>query len=208
MEHNRSLMVFSRAVSMVFHPMLLPAVAFLFLTELDSYQAIRVSHVRIQLFWLMLAMTFLVPAMVMVLLKHAKFITSLQMEDRKERTLPLVITAVIYYLTFRFFQRSGLPWIYSLMLLSATAMILSAMFINLRWKISLHMLGIGGVFGMFHGLAPVFPHQLFIPSVVVAALAGVIGFSRLYLKSHKPLEIYSGFLVGYLIFLILYGTLI
>jgi membrane-associated phospholipid phosphatase len=207
MEQHRSLEVFSRVVAVMFHPMLLPSLAFLLLTGLDSYLSLRISPVRLQLFFLLLAMTFLVPAMVMVLLKHARFISSFQLEDRKERTLPLVITAIIYYLTFRFFQRSGMPWIYSLMLLSATAMILSAMFINLKWKISLHMLGVGGVFGMFHGLAPLFPHQLFIPSVVVAGLAGLIGFSRLYLKSHKPIEIYTGFIVGYLIFLILFGTL-
>lgn len=208
MEQNRMLSLVSRGVSVVFHPMLLPSLAFLFLSGLESFQALRIAQVRVQLFWLMFAMTFMAPAMVMVLLQKSGLITSLLLEERKERTLPLVLTAIIYYLTFRFFQRSGLPWIYSLMLLSATAMILSAMFVNLKWKISLHMLGIGGVFGMFHGLAPLFPHQLFLPSVVVIALAGVIGFSRLYLRSHKPMEIYAGFIIGYLIFLVLFGTLV
>lgn len=196
---------FTRGISVLFHPLLLPSWTFLFLSGLDSYQAIRLAPARLSLFVVIFITTFLIPGIVMFMLKTTGIIGSLHMHERRERTLPFLLTAIIYYLSYRYFLRFGLPGIYSLMMLSATAMIIVAMIINLKWKISIHMMGVGGVCGMLHAISPQFPHVMFIPVVIVTAAAGIIGFSRLHSGSHNPPQIYTGFLVGYFLFFILFA---
>ncbi len=196
---------FTRGISVIFHPLLLPSWTFLYLSGLASYQAMRIAPARRSFFLLIFISTFLIPGVMMFMLKTMRVIESLHMDDRKERTLPFLLTAFIYYFSYRYFQRLALPDIYLLMMLSATAMIITAMIINLKWKISIHMMGIGGVCGMFHALSPHYPHVMFIPVVIVTAVAGIIAFSRLHSGSHRPSEVYVGFITGYLLFFILFA---
>ena len=74
--------------------------------------------------------------------------------------------------------------------------IIIVVIINLWWKISTHMIGIGGVFGLITALAINLSLNLFFQIIVIALVAGIIGYARLKLNSHKPLEIYAGFLAG------------
>ena len=41
--------------------------------------------------------------------------------------------------------------------------------------------------------------QVLYPLVLVCVLSGLIASSRLYLNAHKPLEVYLGFVTGFLI---------
>jgi hypothetical protein len=198
---------FSRGLSVLLHPLLMPTYVYLMISSFSMHPATRIAQVRLSLTLLFLITTFLIPLMVVLILKTVGLIRSLEMHGRSERTLPLLLTAIIYYFSFRYIQRFGLPAEYSLMLLGATSMILMAMFLNLRWKISLHMMGIGGVAGILHGMAGHFPDVVFISTVAVIAMAGLLGSSRLFAGSHKPAEIYSGFISGYLLFLILFTTI-
>lgn len=197
---------FGKGLSVLLHPLLMPTYVYLIISGLSIHPATRIVQVRLSLILLFLITTFLIPLMVVLMIKTLGLIRSLEMHGRSERTLPLLLTAIIYYFSFRYIQRFGLPAEYSLVLLGATSMILVAMFVNLRWKISLHMMGIGGVAGILHGMAGHFPHGVFTATVVVIALAGMLGASRLFTGTHKPGEVYAGFISGYLLFLILFTT--
>jgi membrane-associated phospholipid phosphatase len=198
---------FTRGLSYLMHPLVLPVCSFLFLTTLPGYHAIQVAPFREMLLVLVFLFTFLIPVLLMGILRSAGRIRSFQMEERGERTLPYLVTGIAYYLAYRYFLRMGLPSVYALVLLSATAMILVALIVNLRWKVSIHMMGVGGALGMMHGLAGRFPGEMFGPTVVLLVLAGLLAFSRLYLGSHRQGEVYGGFLAGYLLFLVTFSML-
>jgi hypothetical protein len=200
-------LLFARGIALVFHPLLLPTYAFLFFSGFAGYPSIRIASVRLTLGFLFFTATFLIPALMVLSLKTLGAISSVHIPKREERTLPFLITAVIYYFVYRYFQKYGLPAEYSLMLLASTAMTLMAMFINLKWKISIHMMGIGGLTGMLHGLSNHFMNQLFIPTVIVIGIAGLLGFSRLYTESHKPAEVYTGYVLGYFLFFLLFSMI-
>lgn len=68
--------------------------------------------------------------------------------------------------------------------------------INFKWKISIHMIGIGGLTGVFIGLAINLSLNLTVMIGAFIALAGLVGFARLQLNAHKPSEIYAGYLIG------------
>jgi len=83
-----------------------------------------------------------------------------------------------------------------LLLLGATFALVLTMLINLKWKISAHMVGIGGVIGAIIGLSM----RLFVDYrliiMILIIVAGLIGSSRMLLNAHSPAQIYFGFGVG------------
>jgi membrane-associated phospholipid phosphatase len=81
-------------------------------------------------------------------------------------------------------------------MLGSTFLTVLAMIISFYRKISLHMMGIGGMLGLLMGLSLNLNLDLtwFVVSAII--LGGFLGFARIQSNSHKPSDIYSGFLVG------------
>jgi hypothetical protein len=68
--------------------------------------------------------------------------------------------------------------------------------ITLRWKISAHMVGIGGLLGALLGVMVV--HGAHAPVVLALAFvaAGALGTARLLVSDHTPAQVYVGTLLG------------
>lgn len=85
--------------------------------------------------------------------------------------------------------------------------ILLTAFINLKFKISAHMVGIGGLLGVLISISYLIKFDMTLFYIFVIILAGIVGFARLTLNEHKPLQVYAGFLLGLTIQLSLFFTL-
>jgi hypothetical protein len=140
--------------------------------------------------------TIFFPLIIIYLMKRQGLIQSFQMETSRERRYPYLITAIFYFLTYNMFRQLQLPDMYTLYMMGATFLLIVVVIFNIWWKISTHMVGIGGVFGLVTGLALNLSLDLMFLIMIVMILAGIIGFARLKLNSHKPSEIYTGFLAG------------
>ena len=118
------------------------------------------------------------------------------METKEERRIPYLITALFFFLTFYLLRQVRLPSLIPLLLLGASLAMTITMLVNLRWKISAHMVGIGGVLGAIIGLSLrlFIDYRLLILGLIL--IAGIIGASRMILNAHNPGEIYAGFVVG------------
>ncbi|MBK9357397.1 MAG: hypothetical protein IPN08_08450 [Bacteroidales bacterium] len=118
------------------------------------------------------------------------------MPERSERTFPFVTTALFYFATWIMMNNLGLPGVYYLFVLGGAILIALALIINLFWKISIHMVGIGGLTGGFIGLN----YQMLINSgslvLGLFLLSGLVGFARLKLNTHNEAQVYVGFIVG------------
>lgn len=79
----------------------------------------------------------------------------------------------------------------------ATLSIIIGMLITFNWKISVHMIGIGGVIGIVTVLSKTGPEVLLYLLSVLIIIAGLIGFGRLQLKAHSLNQIIAGFLLGF-----------
>jgi membrane-associated phospholipid phosphatase len=66
------------------------------------------------------------------------------------------------------------------------------------------MLGIGGMTGLLMGLSLNLNIDLTWFVIAAIILAGFLGFARIQSNSHKPSEIYSGFLVGGVVLFLLF----
>ena len=72
--------------------------------------------------------------------------------------------------------------------------------INLKWKISAHMAGIGGLIGLVYQIhvQDLSAFDLFWVLCLIIILAGVLGSARLALNRHNTLQVMAGVVVGFL----------
>jgi membrane-associated phospholipid phosphatase len=142
----------------------------------------------------------LAPALCFLLLRRFNVITTIDMENQRERSIPMFIMLsfclVLYFLFIIKAQNNVLPkYIYALPL-SGVFVTASFTYIN-RWiKISLHGGGAGILCGFIfcYALAQaVFSYWILI-AVILAS--GLTISARLYLRKHTPTEVYTGFLLA------------
>ena len=96
--------------------------------------------------------SFLIPGIAMLLMMGVGFIDSLHMKDKSERIGPLMVTGICYlwlYLNIR--THNAIPIPYANFILGSIISLFIAFFINNFSKISLHGVGLGGLFiGVMH----------------------------------------------------------
>jgi membrane-associated phospholipid phosphatase len=66
------------------------------------------------------------------------------------------------------------------------------------------MVAIGALSGGLLGVSMVFNINLLFPIFMVILFSGLLGYSRLSLGKHRPLEVYGGYLTGLAIMLVHY----
>ncbi|MFZ4400237.1 MAG: hypothetical protein ACOYO1_09400 [Bacteroidales bacterium] len=187
----------SRILSYVFHPLLMPVYTFIFLFNLNVFFASILTYEgKLIILSFIFVSTFILPAILTFVLYKRGIITSLHLEKREERTLPFLFTIIFYYGTYFILKNAGIPPIYLIILLASTLMIIFAFFINLKFKISIHTLAIGAITGIIIGISCRFGLDLLFAIFLLIIIGGLIGFSRLALNAHRPLEVYIGYLLG------------
>ena len=77
-------------------------------------------------------------------------------------------------------------------------------FISYFWKISAHLVGWGGLVGLILILSLRFNTDLMLFLILAILSSGFIGFARLKLEAHNPLQVYSGFLLGFVIMIVVF----
>jgi hypothetical protein len=187
----------ARLLTILFHPLFIPFYTLLILFNVNTYFAILIPvKAKYLLTGLVFLTTILFPLFLVFLLYRLKLIKSFHMQSKEERIYPLLITAIFYYLTYYLLKSFTISFIFSYYMLGSTFLTICALIISFYMKISLHMIGIGGMIGLFMGLSinrNIDLTWFIIPAIL---LAGMLGFARAKSNSHRPSEIYSGFLVG------------
>ena len=198
-------MRFSKILSFVFHPVLMPTYAILLLLYFSKvFSQFMPIEQKTHLINLTLIFTLLLPLLGVFLLKKLKIVSSIYMENQKERKWPLLIAISSYYLLFRMFEFLYIHPIIIKLVLGAILILFLAVIISNFWKISLHMLGIGGVLGAFLAIHTLFGGNIFL-IITLLFCAGLVGFARVNENAHNLKQTYLGFIIGTCIeFLIFY----
>jgi len=188
--------VIARIVSYLFHPLLMPVFGLLALFGSGSY----LSYLPFQLKkWLLLIIglfTFMAPALLIPVYLLQKVISNLEASKRKDRIIPLAITVVLYGVAVFFVMKYPIPRLIQSFMLGSFFSVLICLFVSMKWKISIHMIGIGGVVGLIsaaYRLLSVEMHLFLLASIVIA---GIIGTARLILDEHNPTQVFAGFFTG------------
>lgn len=187
----------AKFISYILHPVLMPAYSLLLLFNLKSFFNFELEFKsKLILLGFVLITTVVFPLLIVLLMKRQGFIQSYAMETRQERRFPYLITAIFYFLTYNMFRQMHLPDMYIFSMMGATSLLVIVVIVNLWWKISTHMVGLGGVFGLITGLSLKLGIDMIFIIASIMLVSGIVGYARLKSGSHKPAEIYSGFLTG------------
>lgn len=119
------------------------------------------------------------------------------MDKRDERTFPLIITAIFYFLAFHLIRQLQIHDIFNRMFLGSAILVIFGLIINLRWKISAHMIGIGGLLGGLVGISQIVLTDVAMLVIITTLLCGLVGYARLKLNAHTQAQVYAGFLLGF-----------
>ncbi|MFC5411731.1 hypothetical protein ACFPMF_20585 [Larkinella bovis] len=195
----------ARVLSAVFHPLLMPTILF----SLLLYKAPGVLGVETygpgfkwSLLVLICVCTFLVPAFLIYLLHRTGFVSSLNMNDLRDRRVPYFMTALLYTTTtllFGYQFSNAVPEI-GIVMGSITVSVTLVGLISLFWKISAHSVGVSGMVGALLGIAiKASEMSLLYPLLALIVLAGLLASARLYLNAHTPTQIAAGMGLGLLV---------
>ena len=190
-------MKLSKFISFAFHPILMPTYAILLLfTFSPLFSEFMSIKQKTQIIKLVVVFTFLLPIFSVAILKKFKIVSSFYMENQKERRWPLLFTLGWFYLLLRLLETLHAHYIIVTLMLGAMLILLISAIISNFWKISLHMLGIGGVLGAFLAIHTLFGGNIFL-IITLLFCAGLVGFARVNEDAHTLKQVYLGFLVGF-----------
>ncbi|GAA4307104.1 hypothetical protein [Nibribacter koreensis] len=195
-------------LSVVFHPLLLPSYLFALILFYLPVGALTFPVEGRRLVWIMVFLTtFLIPGLGAYAMRRAGQISSLTLESRADRRWPLLFAAACYTVTtVLFYRQTYFDDLFFYVMAIITASVYMTLVINQFWKISAHAIGVGGALGILVLLYDWLPEpHLFYPAVIGIAIAGAVLSARLALGAHNTKQVYTGFILGFLLGVILWG---
>lgn len=189
---------FARFLSVLLHPTWMPAYVFIILFQTTDYFKFVVSQpLKTAVYFILLLNTILIPLLIIYFLFRKGLIQSYRMEERQDRSIPYLVNMLCMLLAFYMMSKLPAPKLFGAILFGAAIALAVAFFINLRWKISIHMIGIGGFAGVFYALSDLLLMDIQAVILVSFLLAGLLGTARLLLNAHVAPQIYAGFVLGF-----------
>ncbi len=182
-------------ISSILHPVVMPTIGvllYLILTDLriGIYQ-------KLSLVGIVLVATYLIPILLLVVLKSIHVIDSYQVKTIPERKIPILFMIVLFYFVGRSLHDiSVIRDISYLFYGSSLGLVIVYLIFLLKVKTSLHLLSMGSAVGYFI-IFQEMQNITVLPIILLfVLLSGILASSRLYLKAHVPKEVYLGFIVG------------
>lgn len=189
----------SHILSALFSPLLLPTYGMLLVMYL-TFMAILPASVR----WMAIGTTFfvtaLVPAVAIFILHKMGHVSDPGLNNRTERGVPYAIAVICYGICAWLLARSGAPgWIPMFVVGGAAAIVINVV-INLRWKISAHSAGMGGLTALLFFLTM---RHLAFDGILwwlcgAILLSGMVMSARVYLGRHTLGQTLAGFANGFI----------
>jgi hypothetical protein len=187
---------FYKFISVILHPVVIPTIGcilyFLLLPNVNIS-----SEYKLSLLSLVFISTYLVPVVLLVLLKKLKLIQSFKTETIKERKLPVAVMIVLFYLLGNTLSSTSLFYDIGI-LFHATSLGLFIIYIlfSFNFKTSIHLLSLGVATGfflvMYNKHSPIF----IVYVILFMFMSGILANARLHLNAHTSKEVYTGFILG------------
>lgn len=185
-------------LSLLFHPLWLPwGILYVALHFYDSLFFLWSSHLPAALLKMAAVLWLLLPSGVLFLLKQARLIRSWEMEEARERRLPLLSLLPVYIFSAWAMHFWELDERLQALPAGVALSLLLALLINEYSKISLHTLAMGGATAFFAALAYHTHHiMLLFPLIASIWASGWVYAARLMLNAHSQAQLLGGYLLG------------
>ncbi|HJC26267.1 MAG TPA: hypothetical protein H9760_01355 [Candidatus Alistipes stercoravium] len=188
----------AHGISWVLHPFLLPVYMIVLLLTATTF-ALFPANMKFYLLWVVLLYAVLIPLLALGVLRSLGRISSYRVDDRRERLLPLLVGAVCYLLcAITLAKIPSVVFLRKFMVAAACCEVL-CLVVSLRWKISLHLTGMGATVALLVVMNIVGVGHMLVPLSVAILGAGALASARLYLGCHNGMQVLAGFGGGFLV---------
>lgn len=192
--------------SYLFHPLFLSLYVAAFLLYIHPYAFAGAGKLdKIKVLASVAVNTAMFPAVLVLLLKQLGFIESIQLKTQKDRIIPIIASMIFYF--WAFYVSKNIPGISPMLthfLLGTFLASILALMANIKLKISLHAIGVGGLLAFFIILSLTSYAPLGVFLSIVAAITGIVCTSRFIASDHTFAEVYAGLFGGALCMLVAY----
>lgn len=182
-------------ISTVLHPIVIPTIGILLYFILTPVNLSR--HQQYTILSVVFISTYIIPLLLLILLKSIGYISSYQVKRISERKIPIFFMMALFFMLGKFFYETNIIKDLSY-LFFGVVLGLGLIYILFVFKIktSLHLLSIGAALGYFLLFQQL--HSLAITPIIIIflLLSGLLASSRLHLKAHTNTEVYLGFFIG------------
>lgn len=159
---------------------------------------------KVRITFVVFIFTCVFPIINIFVLYKLKRISSFTLSIQSERTYPYITTTIFYFGLFYLFMDINIWNSIKVFIVGGGIVILACALINIKYKISAHMAGIGGLLGILIASSYLITFDMTKYYIIVIIFAGLIGTSRMILEEHKSSQIYTGFLLGLFVQLALF----
>ena len=189
---------FYKAITLIFQPLLMPTFGMMILMNMTFFVGLPPLWR-----WISIIGTFIftavLPAIPILMMLRKGEINDLFISKKEQRTMPYLISFLAYVFWSMFMWRTlQFPMFIVAMGIGSAASIITITVINLKWKISAHLGGVGGLTGAVFGVCYRMAINPLMFLIVILAISALVALARMELKAHTPGQVLAGFVVGFL----------
>ncbi len=187
---------FAKVYSAIFSPFYAPMWAFIWLF-LFSYLRMAPWSYKVFILCVVLLFTILLPVIAIDMFRRLNKWTHWQLSNREHRHMPYFITIACYIACEILFIKTNTALFMRGMILATLVAGIACALLNVKWKVSTHMAGMGGLFGTVIAFSYLFYFNPLMPMCGILLLAGIMGTCRMILRQHSLSQVIVGFLIGF-----------
>lgn len=188
-------MRFHKFISTLLHPIVVPTIGVILYFILIPHSLVREQ--QLVMLGLVFGFTYVLPVIILLILKGLKLIDNFQLHSIKERKIPLFLMIVVFYFLGKsLFDISLIRDLAILFYGTSLSLFVLYFLFMAKFKTSIHLLSMGSALGFFLILTSKYSIGLTPILMIIILLSGLLASSRLHLQAHTPKEVYTGFFLG------------
>ena len=192
---DKTMLRVARITSIVFTPFSIPFLAFLVLFLFSYLRIMPILYKGIVL-GLVYCFTILTPTITIFLFRKINGFARQELSERKKRYVPILLTIISYVFCLLMMRKLNIPWYMTGIIFVSLVISIICILVNLKWKLSEHMAGMGGIIGGLVSFSALFSYNPVVWLCLFILIAGILGSARIVLGHHTLGEVLSGFVVG------------
>lgn len=191
-------------ISVLFHPLLMPLLGFFVIFNCGIFEVNIPVEVLKYTYLIVILFSIFLPLSIIPFLIYWRLAQNVELNTRQERFAPTFFAALSLVVLYVIMNQKVPISLIQAFSLSVACSAIVLLFVNMFFKISMHLIGLGGITGLMAILTVEYKADLFLLLSIIILVTGLVSSARLYLQAHKPVEIVTGYLIG---FLITYGVI-
>ncbi|CAM4100771.1 hypothetical protein [Zobellia nedashkovskayae] len=187
--------VFLKVISYIFHPLFIPiagTLAYFLITPKYSPLAIQGTTILPTFI-----LTVIIPIIAYFILRNLGMAQSIFMSTVKERRYPLYIHIILLlFVIYKVIPNSNTVELHFYFIGLIISALTTLLLLILKFKVSIHVMGMGNLLMFLVAMSIHFEVNITLGLSIFTLLTGLVATSRLYLKSHTPIEVVLGLFIG------------